>query len=215
ECELLADAGGLLPTLDTILQEANAHGQTMFFSSGDTGAFCPAVVGVNGVPAGVPNVNYPASSAYGIGVGGTTVLSPTGPSEIAWYAGGGGESLLEPVPSWQSSTTIGGAAPLATRGVPDVSLDADPESGYDVVVNGTVEVIGGTSASAPSWQGIWARAQGAHGGTLGFAGPVIYAEPSGAFYDITLGANGYPALPGYDLATGRGTPDIAAFVGGA
>ena len=69
------------------------------------------------------------------------------------------------------------AAP--TRGVPDVSLDADPESGYEVVVGGTRETIGGTSASAPSWQGIWARAQGAHGGALGFAGPVLYGtEPA-------------------------------------
>lgn len=46
----------------------------MFFSSGDTGSQCPAVVGVNGVPAGRPGVNYPASSPYGIGVGGSSLL---------------------------------------------------------------------------------------------------------------------------------------------
>jgi pseudomonalisin len=216
ECELLAYAAGFTSSLDTVLEQADAQGQTMFFSSGDTGSQCPAVVGVNGVPAGIPGVNYPASSPYGIGVGGTTVLSPAGPTEIAWYAGGGGSSLLEPTPSFQSSTKLAGAAPLLRRGVPDVSLDADPESGYDVVVNGAVQVIGGTSASTPSWQGIWARAQAAHGGSLGFAGPVIYGkEPAAAFHDITLGANGFLALPGWDYATGRGTPDIAQFIAGA
>jgi pseudomonalisin len=215
ECELLAYASGFTSSLDTILEQGAAQGQTMFFSSGDTGAFCPAVVGVNGVPAGIPGDNYPASSPYGIGVGGTSVLSPSGPSEIAWYAGGGGPSDFEPTPAFQSSTTVGGA-PLATRGVPDVALDADPESGYDVIVSGTETVIGGTSASAPSWQGIWARAQGAHSSSLGFAGPVIYnTEPASAFHDITLGANAFPALPGWDYTTGRGTPDITAFVNGA
>ncbi|MGB9186307.1 MAG: S53 family peptidase [Solirubrobacteraceae bacterium] len=216
ECELLAYAAGFTSSLDTILAQADAQGQTMFFSSGDTGSQCPAVVGVNGVPAGLPGVNYPASSPYGIGVGGTSVLSPSGPSEIAWYAGGGGSSLLEPTPAFQSATQIGGAVPLLRRGAPDVSLDADPESGYQVVVAGTLQTIGGTSASAPSWQGIWARAQGAHAGGLGFAGPVIYnTEPAAAFHDITLGSNGFPALPGWDYATGRGTPDITQFVNGS
>lgn len=80
----------------------------------------------------------------------------------------------------------------------------------------TLQTIGGTSASAPSWQGIWPRAPGAHGGGLGFAGPVIYnTEPSAAFHDITLGSNGFPALPGWDYATGRGTPDITQFVNGS
>jgi pseudomonalisin/xanthomonalisin len=153
ECEALAYAGGFTAALDKVLAAADAQGQTMFFSSGDTGSQCPAVVGVNGVPAGVPagvpGVNYPASSPYGIGVGGTSVLSPSGPTEIAWYAGGGGSSDLEPTPAFQSSTDVGGVAPLVRRGVPDVSLDADPESGYEVIVDGTEEVIGGTSAGAP------------------------------------------------------------------
>jgi len=74
-----------------------------------------------------------------------------------------------------------------------------------------------TSAGAPSWQGIWARAQGAHGGTLGFAGPVIYgSEPAAAFNDIIIGDNGlFPDTPGWDYVTGRGTPNIEAFVAGA
>jgi pseudomonalisin len=217
ECDLLAFAAGFSTGLDGVLQQAAAQGQTMFFSSGDTGSQCPAILGVNGVPAGIPDTNYPASSPYGIGVGGTSVLSPNGPTEIAWYATGGGISPLEPTPSFQSGASVLGAAPLVNRGVPDVSLDADPESGYDVVVNGTVQGIGGTSASAPSWQGIWARVQGAHSGSLGFAGPVLYGTvPASAFHDITIGGNGlYPAGPGYDLVTGLGTPDISKLVSGA
>ncbi len=85
-----------------------------------------------------------------------------------------------------------------------------------MVIAGTIQTIGGTSASAPSWQGIWARAEGAHNGALGFAGPVIYSpEPAAAYHDITLGSNGFPAMPGWDYTTGRGTPDITAFVNGA
>ena len=213
ECEVLAFATGFTDALDTVLQQAAAQGQTLWVSSGDTGIFCAAVVGVNGVPAGVPNAEYPASSPYAIGVGGTTVLGP-GPSEIAWYAGGGGSSAVEATPAWQANA--GGSFLGVRRGVPDVALDADPLSGYRVIVNGQEEVIGGTSASAPAWQGIWARAQAAKGGALGFAGPVIYGtEPASAFHDITIGVNGAPATPGWDYTTGRGTPDITAFVNGA
>ena len=214
ECEALADASGFVDGLDAVLAQAAAQGQTLFTSSGDTGSQCPLpVAGVNGVPVGLPGVNYPASSPDAIGVGGTTVLG-SGPSEIAWYAGGGGTSLIEPVPAFQQNA--GGSFLGVRRGVPDVSLDADPTSGYEVIVAGAEETIGGTSASAPTWQGIWARAQAAHGGTLGFAGPVIYGASSSVFNDITIGTNVlFPATPGYDYDTGRGTPKIAAFVAGA
>ncbi len=214
ECELLANVAGFTESLDTVLAEAAAQGQTLFTSSGDTGSQCPALVGLNGLPLGLPGVNYPASSPNAIGVGGTTVLG-AGPTEIGWYAGGGGTSVIEPTPAFQQSA--GGSFLGLQRGVPDVALDADPNSGYDVIVGGEEEVIGGTSASAPSWQGIWARAQAAHGGSLGFAGPVIYGtEPESAFNDITLGSNGlFPDTPGWDYVTGRGTPKIEAFVNGA
>jgi subtilase family serine protease len=213
ECDVLADVSGFTGGLDTVLEQAAAQGQTFFSSSGDTGSQCPAITGVNGVPAGIPDTSYPASSPYGIGVGGTSVLSPSGPTEIAWYAAGGGLSPVEPAASFQSATKLLGVAPLVHRGVPDVSLDADPESGYDVIVGGAEETIGGTSASAPSWQGIWARVSGAHGG-LGFAGPVLYSPAAVAtFHDVELGANVlYTAGPGYDLATGLGTPDLAKLV---
>jgi pseudomonalisin len=210
ECEVLANVSGFSAGLDAVLQQAAAQGQTLFTSSGDNGGYCTAIVGENGVPAGAPDVLYPAASPFAIGVGGTTVLG-SGPNEVAWDAGGGGTSLFETTPAYQ--TAAGGSFTGLRRGVPDVSLDADPNSGYDVVVNGTDEEIGGTSASAPSWQGIWARAQAAHGGTLGFAGPVLYGLPAAAFNDVSLGTNGlFLATPGWDYTTGRGTPDITQLV---
>ncbi len=213
ECELLADAAGFQESLDTVLAEAAAQGQTLFTASGDTGSQCPALVAENGVPLGLPGVNYPASSPYAIGTGGTSVLGKG--EEIGWYAGGGGTSVLEATPTWQQNA--GGSFTGVKRGVPDVSLDADPESGFEVIIDGKEEVIGGTSADAPSWQGIWARAQAAHAGTLGFAGPVIYeTEAASAFNDITIGDNTlFGCTPGWDYVTGRGTPDIEAFVAGA
>jgi subtilase family serine protease len=213
ECELLAGVTGFTASLDQTLKQAAAQGQSLFVSSGDNGSFCSAVVGVNGLPLGVPSVEYPASSPYAVGVGGTTVLNLGGVSglytnEIAWYGGGGGLSYFEAKPSYQAT------APLpARRGVPDVALDSDPVSGYTVIVAGTPTTIGGTSAAAPAWQGFWARAQSAKGGSLGWANPKLYGAPASAFHDIVLGANGlFPALPGYDYTTGRGTPDVAKLI---
>lgn len=213
ECELLADAAGFTSSLDTVLAEAAAEGKTLFTSAGDTGSQCPLLVGVNGVPLGAPGVNYPASSPYAVGVGGTSVLGAG--DEIGWYSGGGGQSLIETAPAWQSGA--GGSFIGATRGVPDVAFDADPESGVDVIIDGKEEVIGGTSVGAPAWQGIWARVAGAHESSLAFAGPVIYqSEPEAAFNDITLGDNGiYPCTPGWDYVTGRGTPVIEELIADA
>lgn len=215
ECEVLADESGFLPAEDEVLQQAVAQGQTLFVASGDSGSFCPVLVGVNGVPGGLPDVDYPASSPYVVSVGGTTILGGPGPlDEIGWYAGGGGQSLLEPEPADQAG--VGGSNLGLRRGVPDVAFDADPNSGFDVIVGGQEEVVGGTSGSSPSWLGIWARAQAAHGGDLGFAGDVVYQEPSSSYTDITVGTNGlYPCTPGYDYVTGRGVPDISAFVSSA
>jgi subtilase family serine protease len=156
-----------------------------------------------------------AASPFGVGVGGTTILGQAPPlREISWNAGGGGISLTEAVPAYQSAA--GGSFLPVRRGVPDVALDADPNSGYRVIVNGQELTIGGTSASSPSWLGIWTRAQGAKGGNLGFAHNVIYQEPATSFNDIVVGNNvPYPATPGWDYTTGRGTPDITAFVGAA
>lgn len=219
ECEYQAYLDGSMVAEDQVFNEAAAQGQTVFASSGDTGGFCP-VAPTNGAPAGIPDVNYPASSPYVVSVGGTTLLTNADGSydqEAAWVAGGGGPSLFEYQPYWQ-----GGVAPptgsacvetLACAGktVPDVAMDADPESGASVYVGGTPEGIGGTSLASPLTLGVWARLESAHGNALGFAAPDLYAANGTAgFHDIVLGDTGpYPATPGYDLATGMGTFDVA------
>jgi len=99
--------------------------------------------------------------------------------------------------------------------VPDVAMDADPDSGANVYVDGTPEGVGGTSLSSPLTLGVWARLESAHSNGLGFAGPLLYAQSGSAgFHDIILGDTGpYPATPGYDLATGLGTFDVSAMNG--
>jgi subtilase family serine protease len=222
ECEYQAYLDGSMIAMDNVFAEAAVQGQTVFASSGDTGGFCP-VVPDNGVPAGAPDVNYPASSAYVVSAGGTTLLTNgdgTYDQEAAWVAGGGGPSLFEYQPSWQS----GIAPPTGStcveyvlcvgKTLPDVAMDADPESGANVYVDGTPEGVGGTSLSSPLALGVWARLESAHGNRLGFAAPRLYAAAGSAgFHDVTLGNTGpYPALPGYDLATGLGTFDVAQMV---
>lgn len=213
ECELLAGVTGFTTSLDQTLKQAAAQGQSLFVSSGDNGSFCSAVVGVNGLPVGVPSVEYPASSPYAVGVGGTTVLNTPAigglyTAEISWYGGGGGLSYFEAKPAYQLGTPL-----PVRRGVPDVALDADPVSGYTVIVSGTPTTIGGTSAGAPAWQGFWARAQSSRGGGFGFANNRLYLAPPTAFHDVVIGTNGlYPALPGYDYTTGLGTPDLAKLI---
>lgn len=223
ECEYQSYLDGSMVAWDQVFAEAAAQGQTVFASAGDTGGFCP-VVPDNGAPAGAPDVNYPASSPYVVSVGGTTLLTNSDGSydaETAWVAGGGGPSIFELQPYWQ-----GGVAPptgsacveyVACPGktLPDVAMDADPESGANVYIAGQPEGVGGTSLSSPLALGVWARLESGHANGLGFAAPALYAKAGSAgFHDIVLGDTGpYPATPGYDLATGLGTFDVAAMNG--
>jgi kumamolisin len=115
------------------------------------------------------------------------------------------------LPTWQNGLqvklTSGGAQALTMRGVPDVSGDADPDTGYDVRIDGTNTVIGGTSAVAPLWAGLIARINAAKGSPVGFINPQLYAATS-TLKDITSGNNGsYEAAPGWDACTGLGSPD--------
>ncbi len=223
ECEYQAYLDGSMLADDASLAEAVLQGQTLFASAGDTGGFCP-VAPNNGVPAGVPDVNYPASSPYVVSVGGTTLItnSQGGYSrEIAWLAGGGGVSLFESAPYWQAADgslyaklSTGCQVQGCGRTVPDVSNDADPNSGANVYIGGTPTAVGGTSLASPLTLGEWARMETAAGNRLGFAAPLFYKNMgSAAFHDITLGDTGpYPATPGYDLATGIGSLDVAQAV---
>ena len=191
-----------------------------------------ASTGDNGADPG-DGPNYPSVSPFVLAVGGTTLtLSATNQwqSEIGWSYGsdsfnptgasGGGISTQYTEPSFQSGVQNSGK-----REVPDVSSDADPNSGvavYDPSDFGTATPwvpVGGTSLASPTWAGIIAIAD--QGRALqGYAplggptqtlpaiysiaeNPVSYAQD---FHDITVGNNGFSAGTGYDLVTGVGSP---------
>jgi pseudomonalisin len=105
-CEVFPFIDGNMLADDNIFLEAAAQGQNVFFSTGDTGSFCGAVVGANGVPAGAPFVEAPAASTYAVAVGGTSLFTNADNSynnEVAWYAGGGGITQFEAAGYWQAA----------------------------------------------------------------------------------------------------------------
>ena len=92
----------------------------------------------------------------------------------------------------------------ASRGVPDVAGNADPATGYKIMVDGQSVTVGGTSAVAPLWAGLIARINQTLGHNAGFINPILYQNQQ-AFNDITSGSNGdYQAGPGWDPCTGPG-----------
>ncbi|WP_413742487.1 protease pro-enzyme activation domain-containing protein [Sodalis sp. RH15] len=200
-----------LDAFDDVLQSAAALGVTVCVASGDSGSS-------DGVNDGADHVDFPASSPYALACGGTRLNAGKGAikTETVWNdgeqggAGGGGISTHFPLPGWQKSLkavrTGGKQAALAHRGVPDVAGNADPETGYKVLVHGQWTVVGGTSAVAPLWAGLIARVNGAAGKTLGYMQPLLY--PAGACRDVTQGNNGdFAAASGWDACTGLGSPD--------
>ncbi len=178
------------------------------------------------------HADFPAASPHVLGCGGTTLqLDSSGrvTSEVVWNDGGqggatgGGVSDAFARPDWQQDAGVparsGGAASSAGgRGVPDVSAVADPQTGYQVVVDGQAGTIGGTSAVAPLWAGLVCRLAQATGRKLGLLQPTLYAGVSAGksvkgFRDITEGSNGaYDAAPGWDPCTGLGVPDGPALL---
>jgi kumamolisin len=197
--------------------DAALVGATVLVAAGDSGSS-------DGVDDGQAHVDYPASSPQVVGCGGTRLTLQAGAieSEVVWNDGadggatGGGVSATFPLPSWQGSVGVPTSANPgggAGRGVPDVAGDADPESGYDVRVDGSDTVVGGTSAVAPLYAGFVALAVERAGRPLGFINPRCYAAQASAFRDITSGNNGaYAAGPGWDACTGLGSPIVAALL---
>ena len=230
-CEYGPHLDGSMLVDDELLLQGAAQGQTMFVSTGDSGSFCS--VGVpNGVPAGAPLAEYPAASPYVVAVGGTTLLTKSDGSyqgEVPWYSGGGGVSQFEYSPYWEAGTQPIGttATGQSFRGLPDISLDADLQTGMNIYSGGSWTVTGGTSLASPLGAGIWAHMLKAKA-SAGFAPPSLYkiykgsvagspivGPPStrnvGPFHDILEGGNGlYTALPGYDYASGLGSVDSQA-----
>lgn len=167
-------------------------GVSFFASSGDAG-----------LPA-----EYPSASPNVISVGGTTLTfnaDGTLYSETGWSSGGGGCSVYETATSAQSAYgTYPQVNCAGKRATPDVSLDADPNSGAAVYDSSSYNgqkgwyQVGGTSLSSPMWAG-----RAADSGAVVNAGYVYAANIT--FRDITVGNNGAPCLVGYDLCTGLGS----------
>jgi subtilase family serine protease len=194
-------------TTEQIFKQMVAQGQSLFQASGDSGAYQGGIM----PPADDPNLTV---------VGGTS-LTTTGAggawqSETTWPDSGGGVSTTWPIPSYQTPATMtaaGGSASM--RNIPDVSLIADVQI-FLICDNGQWIEVGGTSAAAPLWAGFLALAnqQAATNKKprVGFLNPAIYGIGAGSsfqsdLHDIITGNNGgFNARPGYDLATGWGTP---------
>jgi subtilase family serine protease len=215
----------------TIFVEMAAHGQSVFSAAGDDGAYDDSVEGNNSTLV----ADDPATQPYVTGVGGTTVTwsGNSWSSETSWTAtaatgtygtqnysqatgGGGGISSYWSLPAWQTGlSTTANKGSSTMRMVPDVSLEADPQSGYPVYYNGAWAIYGGTSCAAPIWAAFTAlvnQQRVANGQSrLGFMNPSIYSIGKSAyssnFHDIADGSTNlyYPATTGYDLTTGWGT----------
>ena len=216
---------------DQALADAAALGVTTTVAAGDDGSS-------DRVGDGKAHVDFPAASPHALACGGTRLAADgstgTVKSETVWNNGtgngatGGGVSAFFRQPSWQKNVGVpagpggadaGGAANGPSgRGVPDVAGVADPQTGYEVRVDGKDLVIGGTSAVAPLWAALIARLVQSTGKPLGLAQPVLYDSigaggVAAGFRDITSGDNGaYTASAGWDACTGLGVPQGTALL---
>jgi kumamolisin len=207
---------------DDVLIDAAALGITVLAAAGDHGAG-------DAVKTGKAHADYPASSAYMIGCGGTTLFNDNGqPSEVVWndgdgWATGGGISDVYPQPRWQDITlppNVNGTGQPG-RGVPDIAGNADNASGYIILVDGRWVPVGGTSAVAPLYAGLVALINQALGQPVQALLQKLYgmstADKASVFRDITAGDNsvpkssfgpavsGYTAAEGWDACTGLGS----------
>jgi len=201
-----------LQAMDSAFRAAGSIGVTICAAAGDSGSS-------DGLDDGEAHVDFPASSPHALACGGTRLVGSRGRlrRETAWGgpaargATGGGVSDVFALPSWQDAAGVprspnpGG---FAGRGVPDVAGNADPETGYRVRVDGTVEVIGGTSAVSPLFAGLVALINQRAGRSVGYLNPVLYGSARrGLFRDVTAGTNGvFTATRGWDACTGLGSP---------
>ncbi|MGB6677013.1 MAG: S53 family peptidase [Terriglobales bacterium] len=217
--------GQAMTSMDEAFQAAAAMGVTVCVAAGDDGS-------TDGVTDGLNHVDFPASSPNVLACGGTKLVASGNSisSETVWNelannegaTGGGISDFFTPVPSWQTSA---GVPPSANpnhnvgRGVPDVTGNADPTTGYVTLVDGNPDVIGGTSAVAPLWAGLIALINESIGKPAGLINPLLYQNVTADddFSDITTGNNGaYSAGPGWDACSGLGSPigtQVAAALG--
>jgi kumamolisin len=202
-----------MDSYDALFADAAALGVTVYAAAGDDGSADNA----DGL-----NVDFPASSPHVVACGGTTLSEN---DEVVWNesasghgATGGGVSVHFGLPGYQNAAKVPkGPNGKPGRGVPDVSGDADPLTGYQVRVDGRDTVIGGTSAVSPLWAGLTALANQSNAKPTGDPHDRLYAHAE-VFVDITSGDNGgYYAGPGWDACTGLGSPkgvEVARVLGG-
>ena len=184
--------------MEAAASQAASSGMVVFAAAGDNDSS-------DGGP-NAANVDCPGSCPSIVCCGGT--MKPQEGVETVWNNNpgqsngsgtGGGFSTIFALPSWQRYPS---PPHRIHRMVPDCSANADPSTGYKIIVDGQDAIIGGTSAVAPLYAGLFA----AFGRKLGFATPKFYQSPH-AFSDITVGNNGvYHARPGPDACTGMGSP---------
>jgi kumamolisin len=216
-------AASAMPVVHAMLAQAKAQGQTWFFASGDTGSDgCR-----DGTSNKIVSAGWPASAPWAVGVGGTQIDS--GNTEVVWDTfpgsllsspGGGGGGVSESIdkPAYQQGVTPNDSS----RDEPDVAALAGAP-GIAVYVSGP-SVVGGTSAAAPVWAGVWALLSQARGPapiTNSLERLYQLGKAGKGFHDVVSGNNGgpgdtmnggYPAGPGYDLATGWGTPNAQELI---
>jgi hypothetical protein len=208
-------------------------GVTFLAASGDSGIFGNGGFQVSAdYPSASPNIVSVGGTSIVIDAAGDYPSTGTS-GEVAWGngarsgetgGGGGGLSSVEPESSWQSRVVPSGLDPESARALPDVSMDSGSAQEYDVFTSTlsgssvSASAVGwlgdaGTSAAAPIWAGLVAivdQGRVLAGGTQLTGStqtlPALYALPAADFHDIVNGNNGDPAGPGYDLATGLGTP---------
>ena len=207
-----------MQAMDAAFQAAAAMGVTVCVAAGDNGS-------ADGITDGLAHVDFPASSTYALGCGGTRLEAANNQpaSETVWNesansATGGGISDFFPLPAWQANAKVPpsvNANHHVGRGVPDVTGNADPQTGYSVYVDGQNAVFGGTSAVAPLWAGLIALINQQRGLSVGYLNPTLYQNyaqlvQANALRDVTTGNNGaYSAGTGWDACSGVGSPDGA------
>ncbi len=204
-----------MQTMSQAFQDAGVLGVTVCVAAGDGGSS-------DGATDGLAHADFPASSPYALACGGTRLTAGNGKitAETVWNdtgggATGGGISDVFALPSYQADAEIPPSANPGRRvgrGLPDVSGDADPATGYRIEGDGQSSIFGGTSAVAPLWAGLIAILNQKLGKPVGFVHPLLYKNP-GAFRDITSGTNGaYSAKAGWDACTGLGSPNGTALL---
>jgi kumamolisin len=207
---------------DSAFQAAAALGVTICCAAGDAGSGDqnPDDAAPGSAPDTLAHADFPGSSPHALCCGGTRVAASGGKltHETVWNddprrsATGGGVSDVFDLPDYQASAEVPPSANPGGRrgrGVPDVAGNADPDTGYQVRVDGENLVIGGTSAVAPLWAGLVALLNQQLGHPVGWLNPLLYGSlhAGGALRDVTSGNNGaYKAGRGWDACTGWGSP---------